>query len=224
MKLTKFFIGACAGALLLSGCMTDELIKQRTSDERITLIENRSFNLGLLSTKTLVNDDGLLTVDANVLLSRTGSFRWFFTGDPVVTIWYHFDWIDAQGNIYPPVQREMSALPGNIISFHGVAPEEKYIKYRLTIFLKKPEKDDEAAKKSGTAGKKHAEPAKAKPAAKPQPPKDVKPNNAGKPAGKTRLCETEVKKAPPKAAAPETGAKKAPAKAAQPQKLTEPFD
>ena len=154
MKISSVIIGACTAALMMSGCMTEEPIKQRASDERIKLISNYSFTIELLSAKTMINDEGLLTVDAGVLLSRTGYFRWLFCGDPQVTLWYHFTWIDANGNIYPPVQREKSVLPGNIIDFHGVAPAEKYINYHLTISLKGPEASEVASRMQDPEAKK----------------------------------------------------------------------
>ena len=207
MKIAKLLIGACVGALLLSGCMTEEPIKQRASDERIELIENSSFKIELLSARTLINDDGLLTVDASTILSRTGFFRWVFCGDPKVTVWYHFDWIDAHGNICKPVQREMAALPGNIIDFHGVAPEEKYINYHLTISLKGPETEEEAAKQRDDLKKKYTEGGTAR----------VKP--VGRSRAKAIRKGAKAKKA---AAKP---AEKAPApKKVQEGKLTEPFD
>ena len=148
MKIAKAVIGLCTGALLLTGCMTEEPIKQRATDQRIELIGNSSFNIDLLSAKTLINDDGLLTVDAKVLLSRTGPLRWIFCGDPKVTVWYRFTWIDSKGNTTKAPQREMVTLPGSIIDLHAVAPEEKYINYRLIVSLEGPETDAEANKQS----------------------------------------------------------------------------
>ncbi len=238
MKIAKTVIGLCTGALLLSGCMTEEPVKQRATDERIELIGKSSFSIELLSARTLINDEGLLTVDASVLLSRTGPLRWIFCGDPNVTVWYHFAWIDAQGNINPPVQREMVALPGSIIDLHGVAPEEKYINYRLTVSLKGPGNDAEAdkqnkkAKPSGEvkpAGKSEAAIVKtnAKPAAKPAEKKaEAKPaaKSAAKPAEKKaetpKAAEPQAKKADPK----KTETKSAAGKNSKQQKLTEPFD
>ncbi len=251
MKIAKIVFGLCAGALLLTGCMTEEPVKQRAADERIELIGTSSFSIDLLSAKTLVNDDGLLTVDAKALLSRTGPIRWFFCGDRNVTVWYHFDWIDSEGNICPPVQREVVVLPGNIVDFHGVAPDEKYINYHLTISLKGPETEEEAARqreelkksyaKSGKvkpAGKSEAAIVKtnAKPAAKPEEKAEVK--SEAKPAEKKaepkKAAEPQAKKAEPKKAEAKPAAKKAepkkaeakPAagKASKQQKLTEPFD
>ena len=70
MKITNVLMGACAAVLLLAGCMTEELVKQRAAEERIKLIGNSGFEIELLSAKTLINDEGLLTVDASTLLSR----------------------------------------------------------------------------------------------------------------------------------------------------------
>ena len=236
MKSAKILAGVWIGVLALAGCMTDELVKQRASDERIELIGSGSFKIELLNARTLINDDGLLTVDASALLSRTGSFRWFFCGDPKVTVWYHFDWIDAEGNICPPVQREMVALPGNIVDFHGVAPEEKYITYYLTVSLKGPETKEEAARQRDKVKKQYAEAGKLKPAGKSQARRIMKTNAAKADAGKVNP-KTEVKmKQPDKAAVgpsakaeekkePAKPAEKAPAPTpAKPQKLTEPFD
>jgi len=183
MKITKVVIGACAAVLLMSGCMTEELIKHRAADERITLIGNSSFKIELLSAKTMINDEGLLTVDASTLLSRTGYFRWVFCGDPKVTVWYHFTWIDSQGNICPPNQRELVALPGNIIDLHGVAPEEKYINYHLTISLKGPESDKAATQKNKPEVKEqYVKDGKVKPAGRSQAKQIAGPKPQDKPA------------------------------------------
>jgi len=231
MKIAKAVIGFCAGALLLSGCMTEEPVKQRAADERIELIGSSSFSIELLSAKTLVNDEGLLTVDARVLLSRTGPIRWFFCGDPNINVWYRFSWIDAEGNIYPPTQREMVSLPGNIIDLHGVAPAEKYINYHLTISLKGPETDAEANKKS----KKIKKSGGVKPAGKSQA-AIVKTNSAktgtkpaakkteAKPAPKKAETKPAAKKAETKPAAKKAEAKPGNGKNSKQQKLTEPFD
>ncbi|MBO4631393.1 MAG: hypothetical protein J5858_05675 [Lentisphaeria bacterium] len=240
MKIAKVLMGAGAGILMLSGCMTDEPVKQRASDERVEMIDNFSFKIELLSARTLINDDGLLTVDASALLSRTGSLRWIFAGDPQVTVWYHFDWIDADGNILPAGQHEMAALPGNIIDFHGVAPEEKYINYHLTISLKGPETEEEAAKQRDEMKKQYTENGKVKPAGKsitkPVPRKaepekkntekpvvkneDAKTVSAAAPTEKKPAVKTEPEKAETvKTAVPAEGENKSKA-----QKLTEPFD
>lgn len=239
MKIAKIAIGLCTGALLLSGCMTEEPVKQRAADERIELTGNSSFSIELLNAKTLIDDDGLLTVDARILLSRTGPFRWFFCGDPSVNIWYRFSWIDAQGNIHPPTQREIVALPGNIIDLHGVAPSEKYINYRLTVSLKGPETDEEAnkrnegIKKSGKvkpAGKSQAAIVKSnakKRAAKPAAKKAAPAKAEAKPAEKAAPAKTEAKpaeKAAPAKAEAKPAEKSETGKNPKQQKLTEPFD
>ena len=238
MKIARILIGVCAGTLLLSGCMTEEPITQRATEERIELVEGSSFKIELLDAKTLVNDDGLLTVDASVLLSRTNPFRWFFVGDPQITIWYHFDWIDSKGNIRPPVQHEMVAMPGNIVSFHGVAPEEKYINYRLTISLKGPATKEETAKQQDNVKKQVKESGKVKPAGKSQAKKSKKSKSAKKKAKekKAQPAPADKKAEPAKAAQPAPADKKAEPAKAQPapadkkagtgkqQKLTEPFD
>ncbi len=235
MKITNVLMSTCAAAMLLTGCMTEEPVKQRVSDDRIILIDNSKFSTGLLSAKTLINDDGLLTVDANVLVSRTSSLRCIFTGDPKVTVWYHFDWIDADGNISSPVvQREMVVLPGNILFFHGVAPAEKYINYVLTISLRGAETPEEAARQREEVKRLYSESGKIKPAGKSEAKqkskkKSVKPAAKKAPAKKA-AAKPAVKKAPAKKAAAKPAAKKAPAKkaaaepAAKPGKLTEPFD
>ena len=230
MKIAKILIGVCAGTLLLSGCMTEEPITQRATEERIELVEGGSFKIELLDAKTLVNDDGLLTVDASVLLSRTNPFRWFFVGDPQITIWYHFDWIDSKGNIRPPVQHEMVALPGNIVSFHGVAPEEKYINYRLTISLKGPATQEETAKQQDNVKKEVKEAGKVKPAGKSQAKKTKKSKKSK--SAKKKAADKKAAPAPAKAepakAEPAKKAEPAPAEkkadAGKQQKLTEPFD
>jgi len=222
MKITNVLMCACAAAMLLAGCMTEEPIKQRVSDDRIIMIENSKFSLGLLSAKTLINDDGLLTVDANVLLSRTSPIRWIFSGDPKVTVWYHFDWIDAQGNISSPVvQREMVVLPGNILFFHGVAPAEKYINYVLTISLRGAETPEEAARQREEVKKLYSESGKIKPAGKSEAKQKPQKKKSAKPAAK----KAPAKKASAKPAAKKAPAEKAAAKpAAKPGKLTESFD
>ena len=224
MKIVKVVIGACAAVLLMSGCMTEELIKQRAADERITLIGRSSFNIELLSAKTMINDEGLLTVDASALLSRTGYFRWVFCGDPQVTVWYHFTWIDDQGNICPPVQHEMSALPGNIIDLHGVAPEEKYINYHLTISLKGPESDKAASQKNNPEIKKqYIKDGKVKPAGKSQAKRIAGPKTQKKPAAKP-AAEKPAEK-PADTSKVENNFREKPAgSTSKQQKLTEPFN
>ena len=54
MKIGKIMIGAFAGVLLMSGCMTEEPIKQRATEERIKLIGNSSFTIELLNAKTMI--------------------------------------------------------------------------------------------------------------------------------------------------------------------------
>ena len=216
MKIAKVVIGAFAGVLLMSGCMTEEPIKQRATEERIKLIGSSSFTIELLNAKTMINDEGLLTVDASVLLSRTGFFRWVFAGDPQVTVWYHFTWIDSQGNSPAPVQREMSVLPGNILDFHGVAPEEKYINYHLTISLEGPAGSDEEIKKNKQELKKtYIKDGKVKPAGRSQAKRAN--SKAKKPAAKP-----EAKPAAKPAAKAE--AKPAAKTESKQQKLTEPFN
>ena len=232
MRIASILTGVCAGTLLLSGCMTEEPINQRVTEERIELIGANSFKIELLDAKTLINDAGLLTVDASTLISRTNPFRWVFVGDRQMTIWYHFDWIDSKGNIHPPVQHEMVALPGNIVSFHGVAPGEQYINYRLTISLKGPATQEETDKKHSDVKKQVAQTGKVAPAGKSQA-KKVKKN---KKAAKKSKAAPKKEAAPAKAAdvkdakkeaAPEKAAdskEAAPAKSGKQQKLTEPFD
>ena len=221
MKIAKVVIGACAAVLLMSGCMTEEPIKQRAADERIKLIGNSSFNIELLSAKTMINDEGLLTVDASTLLSRTGFFRWVFCGDPQVTVWYHFTWIDSQGNTCPPTQHEMVALPGNIIDLHGVAPEEKYINYHLTISLKGPEADKTEGQKDNPKVKEtYVKDGKVKPAGRSQAKRVAGPKTqekAAKPAEKS-AAKPAAKPAEKSAAKPATP------NVPKQQKLTEPFN
>ena len=228
MKVASVLTGVCASALLLTGCMTEEIITQRATEDRIELIGGSSFKIELLDAKTLVNDDGLLTVDASAVISRTNPFRWFFIGDPQLTVWYHFDWIDAKGNICPPVQHEMAAMPGNIVSFHGVAPEEKYINYRLTVSLKGPATKEETDKQQDKVKKQVAESGKVKAAGKSQAKKGKKSKKAKK--AKTAAPKKDAAKAAP--AKQEKQAEKPAAKPAEKtadkpakqQKLTEPFN
>ena len=233
MKIASILTGVCAGTLLLSGCMTEEPISQRATEERIELIEGGSFKIELLDAKTLIDDDGLLTVDATAVISRTNPFRWFFIGDPKVTVWYHFDWIDAKGNIHPPIQHEMVALPGNIISFHGVAPEEKYINYRLTVSLKGPATKEDNAEQQNKVKKQVAESGKVAPAGKSQAKKSAKkrkntPKKAAQKKDAAKAAPAEKKADAPKKAAPAEkkadAPKAAPAESGKQQKLTEPFD
>ena len=228
MKIGKIMIGAFAGVLLMSGCMTEEPVKQRATEERIKLIGSSSFTIELLNAKTMINDEGLLTVDASVLLSRTGFFRWVFAGDPKVTVWYHFTWIDSQGNSPAPVQREMAALPGNILDFHGVAPDEKYINYHLTISLNGPEAASEAEHKNENKQelkKTYVKDGKVKPAGRSQARKVADPKaqkkNEAKPAAKP-AAKTEAK--PTAKPAAKTEAKPAARTDSRQQKLTEPFN
>ena len=245
MKIASILTGVCAGTLLLSGCMTEEPISQRATEDRIELIEGGSFKIELLDAKTLIDDDGLLTVDATAVISRTNPFRWFFIGDPKVTVWYHFDWIDDKGNIHPPIQHEMVALPGNIISFHGVAPEEKYINYRLTVSLKGPATKEDNAEQQSKVKQQVAESGKVAPAGKSQA-KKTKPAKKRKTAPKKTAQKKDAPKAAPakKADAPKAAPaekkadvpkaapaekkadapKAAPEKSGKQQKLTEPFD
>ena len=228
MKIGKIMIGAFAGVLLMTGCMTEEPIKQRATEERIKLIENSSFTIELLNAKTMINDEGLLTVDASVLLSRTGFFRWLFAGDPKVTLWYHFTWIDSQGNSPAPVQREMTALPGNILDFHGVAPDEKYINYHLTISLNGPEASSEAEHKKENKQElkeTYVKDGKVKPAGRSQAKRIAGPKTqekAAKPAEKPAAKKPEAKPAAKPAEKP--AAKPATPNAPKQQKLTEPFN
>lgn len=209
MKITKIVLAAAAAVLFLPGCMTEEPIKERATDARIELVNSSSFKVELLKSSFFINDDGLLTVDASALLSRTGSFRWVFAGDPQITVWYHFDWIDAEGNICPPQQCEMTALPGNIVDFHGVAPSEKYVSYRLTVSLTGPETKEEAEKQQAELKKASSVKAEAVPAES----KEKAPAKAEVKAAEKAPAKTE--------AVPAKTAEKAPAKQ---QKLTEPFN
>ena len=235
MKIGKIMIGAFASVLLMTGCMTEEPVKQRATEERIKLIGNSSFTIELLNAKTMINDEGLLTVDASVLLSRTGYFRWVFTGDPKVTVWYHFTWIDSQGNSPAPVQREMAALPGNILDFHGVAPDEKYINYHLTISLKGPEASSEAEHKKENKQelkKTYVKDGKVKPAGRSQAKitnQKAQKKAEAKPAVKAEAKPAVKAEAKPAVKAEAKPAAKAEAKPAaktdsKPQKLTEPFN
>ena len=95
-------------------------------------------NLEVLS-KT--DDNGLLTVDVTIEISRTSFWYWVFNGDPLLTLAYRFDWIDEQGRAACLPWQFSSALPGNILRFHGIAPAEKYTAFKLFVqFYKKGEK------------------------------------------------------------------------------------
>ena len=132
----KFFMSAvCALSLAaaICGCATgdeDFIIQKGITDERK--------NLEVLS-KT--DDNGLLTVDVTIEISRTSFWYWVFNGDPLLTLAYRFDWIDEQGRAACLPWQFSSALPGNILRFHGIAPAEKYTAFKLFVqFYKKGEK------------------------------------------------------------------------------------
>ena len=226
----------------LAGCITEAPIQKKITDARIELVDNDEFSMGLLSCATKIDDFGLLTVDASVVLSRTSPWKWIWGGDPKIEVGYRFQWMDAKGNVHESAKHTISSLPGNIISIHGVAPSEKEVSFKLRIFLNgqepKPAAKTEAAKpapKAETAkpagktepkAKTEVSPAAVAPAVKPEPKAEAKPTPKAeaKPAPAAPAVKTEPKaeaakpagKADPKADA----AKPAP----KPAKLTEPFE
>ena len=80
-------------------------------------------------------------MDVTIEISRTSFWYWVFNGDPLLTLAYRFDWIDEQGRAACLPWQFSSALPGNILRFHGIAPAEKYTAFKLFVqFYKKGEK------------------------------------------------------------------------------------
>ena len=217
MKTGKMIAGVFAAAFLLSGCMTEEHIQKQASDPRIDLVENSSKKVRLLSSSSFIDDNGFLTVNAQVLLSRTEPLRWIFCGDPKVPVYFRLDFLNGKGEVCASRVSEIMAASGNIVDFQGVAASEKYISYKLTVSLEKlepsPVKKAAPAKKAAV---KKAAPAKKAAVKKAAPAKKAAVKKAA-PAKKAA-----VKKAVP---AKKAAVKKAaPAKKAADGKLTEPFN
>ena len=198
MKLFMSAVCALGLAVAISGCATSEeefIIQKGITDERVELTGNSDFGLKNLEVLSKTDDNGLLTVDITVEISRTTFWFWVFHGDPLLKLAYRFDWIDAQGQAISLPWQYTSALPGNILRFHGIAPAEKYASFKLFVqFCKEGETlpDPAAAapaaapkKEAQTPAGKTAEPAKA--AAAPAAAKKV---DAA--SGKTDIKKTET--------------------------------
>ena len=225
-----------AAATLLSGCMTDETIRKNAADPRIELINSASYTVRLLSSNSFIDDNGFLTVNAQTLLSRTSAWKWIFCGDPKVSVYFRMDFLDGKGRVCSSKVSEITALPGNIVDFQGVAASEKYLSYKLTVSLEKldpvPVKKvvakkapaRKAAVKKAPAKKVAAKKAPAKKAAvKKAPAKKVAAKQA--PAKKAAVKKAPAKKAAAKKApAKKAAVKKAPVQKADNGKLTEPFN
>ena len=143
----KFFMSAvCALSLAaaICGCATgdeDFIIQKGITDERVDLKSSSDFGMKNLEVLSKTDDNGLLTVDVTIEISRTSFWYWVFNGDPLLTLAYRFDWIDEQGRAACLPWQFSSALPGNILRFHGIAPAEKYTAFKLFVqFYKKGEK------------------------------------------------------------------------------------
>ena len=145
MKIAKILFGTVA-ALMLAGCMTEEPIQKKSADPQISMINNSSYELSLLSSKSYINDNGFLTVSASAYLSRTSTFSWIFSGDSPVKVYYTFEWSNANGKVMAAPAREVSALPGSVLDFHSVAPCEKVVAFRLVISLKNQKEDKKCDK------------------------------------------------------------------------------
>ena len=143
----KFFMSAvCALSLAaaICGCATgdeDFIIQKGITDERVDQKSSSDFGMKNLEVLSKTDDNGLLTVDVTIEISRTSFWYWVFNGDPLLTLAYRFDWIDEQGRAACLPWQFSSALPGNILRFHGIAPAEKYTAFKLFVqFYKKGEK------------------------------------------------------------------------------------
>lgn len=144
MKFLMSAVCALSLAAAISGCATcDEnfIIQKGITDERVDLKNSSDFCMKNLEVLSKTDDNGLLTVDVTIEISRTSFWYWVFNGDPLLTLAYRFDWIDEQGRAACLPWQFSSALPGNILRFHGIAPAEKYTSFKLFVqFYRKGEK------------------------------------------------------------------------------------
>ena len=129
MSLFRNTICALSFAALAAGCScanehfsSDKVI----TDDRVVMKDDSSFAVRNLKTVTRIDDAGLLTVDVTAEVSHTSFWYWLFHGDPLQTLVYRFDWIDAQGVTGASAEQSLSVFPGSILCLHGVAPAEKY--------------------------------------------------------------------------------------------------
>lgn len=144
MKFLMSAVCALSLAAAISGCATsdeDFIIQKGITDERVDLKNSSDFCMKNLEVLSKTDDNGLLTVDVTIEISRTSFWYWVFNGDPLLTLAYRFDWIDEQGRAACLPWQFSSALPGNILRFHGIAPAEKYTSFKLFVqFYRKGEK------------------------------------------------------------------------------------
>ena len=144
MKILMSAVCALSLAAAVCGCAGNEenfVIQKGITDERVELKGNSDFGMRNLEVLSKTDDNGLLTVDVTIEISRTSFWYWIFNGDPLLTLAYRFDWIDEQGRAACLPWQFSSALPGNIFRFHGIAPAEKYTSFKLFVqFYKKGEK------------------------------------------------------------------------------------
>ena len=100
MKFLMSAVCALSLAAAISGCATcDEnfIIQKGITDERVDLKNSSDFCMKNLEVLSKTDDNGLLTVDVTIEISRTSFWYWVFNGDPLLTLAYRFDWIDEQG-------------------------------------------------------------------------------------------------------------------------------
>ena len=136
MRFLMSAVCALSLAAAISGCATSEedfIIQKGVNDDRVELVGNSDFGLKNLEVLSKTDDNGLLTVDVTVEVSRTTFWYWVFYGDPLLKLAYRFDWIDDQGQTAAMPWQYSSVLPGNILRFHGIAPAEKYTAFKFFV-------------------------------------------------------------------------------------------
>ena len=136
MRFLMSAVCALSLAAAISGCATSEedfIIQKGVNDDRVELVGNSDFGLKNLEVLSKTDDNGLLTVDVTVEVSRTTFWYWVFYGDPLLKLAYRFDWIDDQGQTAAMPWQYSSVLPGNILRFHGIAPAEKYTSFKFFV-------------------------------------------------------------------------------------------
>ncbi len=171
MKLFMSAVCALGLAVAISGCATSEeefIIQKGITDERVDLTGDSDFGLKNLEVFSKTDDNGLLNADVTIEISRTTFWYWVFHGDPLLKLAYRFDWIDNQDRADSMPWQYTSALPGNILRFHGIAPAEKYTSFKLFVqfckegeTLANPATEAASAKEIKPAVEKNAEQAKA---------------------------------------------------------------
>ena len=130
-----FLAGSVAAMLLTAGCVTKEFKTDidGIQDERVSHVDSNFFSLKILEVTSQINNEGDLAVAASVEVSRPGFFTYTFCGNPQVSIYYAFEWLDAKGNASKKVWKEFKTLPGSIITFSGVAPASRYVNFKLYV-------------------------------------------------------------------------------------------